>query len=160
MRDEHDEPTGFIATQFSDPIRLRRRAAIALLILSPLAGMAHAAYLGAVSGVVVAIVWILMPLIAIAIGHGDAFFLQYGRGRRRVLLTLLAAIVVSLGACVALAGLSETSQTTRQRITEGVGYGTLYLGATLGLASLIALVLGFGKQYVTDRIMRMSRDDW
>jgi hypothetical protein len=160
VHDESKEPIGFIARLLSDPIRLRRWAAIALLVLAPLAGFAHAAHLGNRTGLLIAIVWIVMPFVALAIGIGDAFFLQYGRGRRRVVLTLLASTIVALGSCVVLAGISEASQSTGTRITEGIGYGMLYIAFTLGLASLLALILGVGREYVSERIMRMSRDDW
>jgi hypothetical protein len=159
VHDPHQEPS-LLSRIIGDPLRARRVAAISLLVLTPLAGFAHAAHWGFATGMLAALCWALAPFIAAGIGHGDAFFIQYGRARRRTLLTLIASVFLALASCVVLAGLSESTRGARQALAEGVGYGMLYLSATVALASLIALVLGFGKDYVSERIMRMTRDDW
>ncbi|HUG13847.1 MAG TPA: hypothetical protein VMM78_02420 [Thermomicrobiales bacterium] len=160
MHDPRDEQTGFLRDFVVDPLRTRRAAALALLVFAPLAGVAHAAHAGFATGMLAALCWALAPLIALGIGNGDAFFIQHGRARRRVLLTLIAGIVLSLASCVVLAGLADSTAGARRTATEGIGYGLLYLAATITLASLIAFLLGFGRDYISGRVMRMSRDDW
>jgi formate hydrogenlyase subunit 3/multisubunit Na+/H+ antiporter MnhD subunit len=160
MHDDEEQPIGPIARLLADPIRLRRWGRIALALATPLAGFAHGIRGGTSTGWLVALVWVVMPFIALAIAVGDAFFLQYGRSRRRVTLTLAAAVGVALASCVVLAIVTEEARTTQRQVVEGVGYAVLYLASTSGLASLIALILGVGREYVSDRIMRMSRDDW
>jgi hypothetical protein len=160
MREPDDARIGFLSRFVADPLRTRRVAAVALLVATPAAGFAHAADRGFGTGMLVAFCWALAPFIAAGIGHGDAFFIQYGRARRRTLLTLIAGVLLALASCVALAGLSEAANGARRSVTEGAGYGMLYLSVTMILASLIALILGFGREYISERITRMSRDDW
>jgi hypothetical protein len=160
MHEDDEQPVGLIARLLADPIGLRRWGLIALAVVTPLAGFAHGIHGGTSTGWLVALVWIVMPFIALPIAIGDAFFLQYGRGRKRVTLTLLASLIVALVSCVVLSILSEEARTTGRQVAEGLGYAVLYLAFAFGLASLIALVLGVGRDYVSDRILRMSREDW
>lgn len=160
MLDPHEEQPGPLSRIVRDPLSSRRVAAVTLLIATPLAGVAHAADWGFATGMLAALCWALSPFIAVGIGHGDAFFIQYGRARRRTLLTLVAGMLLALASCVVLAGIGDSADNTRRTVTEGISYGMLYLSLTLTLASLIALILGYGKDYVSERIMRMTDDDW
>lgn len=159
MHDPFDDRSRLMRA-VADPIRARRMSAVALLAAAPVAGAAHTAHWGFSTGMLAALCWAIAPFIAAGIGYGDAFFIQYGRGRRRVMLTLVAGLVLALSSCVILAGLPDEHRATRHFVTEGIGYGMLYFSSTTALASLIALTLGFGRDYVSERIMRMSRDDW
>jgi hypothetical protein len=160
MQDDDEQSAGLIARLLSDPVRLRRWGVRMLIVVTPLAGFAHGIHWGNRTGWLVALVWIVMPFIALSIAIGDAFFLQYGRGRKRVTLTLAGSILVALLSCVVLSILAEEARTTGRQIAEGVGYALLYLAFALGLASVLALILGVGRDYVSDRILRMSREDW
>jgi hypothetical protein len=108
----------------------------------------------------VALLWVIGPVIALAIGVGDAFFLQHGRGRRRSILTLIGAIVVALVACVILSGITEESQDRGGQVLSIAGNVLLYIAVIGGLASLIALGIGRGSGYAARRIDELSREDW
>lgn len=157
---DQSEPIGLLARLTADPLRTRRFGAIALLVCTPLAAFAHTAGLGFATAMLAALCWVMVPFIALAIGNGDAFFLRYGRGRRRVLITLLAAVLLSLSACVVLAGLSDSSLGARAWITSAAGYGLLYLSLTMAVAGVISIIFGYGRNYISGRIMRMSDEDW
>lgn len=157
--DGEDPPRPLIRRLLDNPLRLRRQALGVLVVATMLAGASRLID-GWLVGFLTAALWIVVLPLALGIAAGDAFLVTYGRGRRRLLLTLVAAVIVALLSCVLLAILSQASQ-SRQRDTAGsVAYGVFYGVNVLGLSAMIALVIGRGGDYMSRRIDAMSNDDW
>jgi hypothetical protein len=159
MFDESDNDRSRLARLVADPVRLRAVGRVGLL--AGALGMVVAELLsGFLSGMLVALLWVIVPVLALAIGIKDAFFLQHGRGRRRVILTLIGAVVVALAACVILSGITEESQDGGGQVVSIAGNVLLYVAVIWGLAALISLGIGRGSSYAARRIDEMSREDW
>lgn len=159
MDEAPSERDGWIARLAADPIRLRKWSWIALVVLALLIA-AGRLLSGLAGGMLTALAWACVPIVALGIGVGDAFFVRHGRGSRRLILTVLAGIAVSLASCVMLAIASDSAST---RVGDGIItalYVVLYIGIVVGLAGLIALGIRRGEDYVSRRIDRMSREDW
>jgi hypothetical protein len=159
MDEQFRSPSGPIARIVGDPIRLRRWSWLALLVAIGLVA-AGQFFAGLAGGMMTAIAWIIAPIIALGIGVGDAFFIRHGRGRRRITLTILAAVCVALTSCAILAGISDASGTRAQELVVMALSVLLYGGIVVGLAGLIAFGIGRGEDYVSRRIDRMSHEDW
>lgn len=112
-----------------------------------------------VAGLLTALAWIVAPLIALTIGYGEAFLLQYGRNRQRVVMMVAAGTLTALTACVALSSVGDDDGEVRQLVNI-VGSLVLYGGVTVGLSGLVAIGIGRGSGYVSGKIDEMSRDDW
>lgn len=159
MADERPAGASWIARALQNPPRLRRRGYIGLAIAAGL--MMTSALAGGVAGAfLLAAGWVISPAIAMMIGAGDAFFLQHGRGQRRVMLTVVGAIALAIGTCVALAGLSTDDDTTSYALVQGALLGGFLAGMVLGMAAIIALAVGRGSDYAANRIAEMSEEDW
>lgn len=154
----HDRP--FLARVLADPVRLRRYGRAGLLTGALGIAVAELLPTGFLSGMLIALMWVIVPLIALAIGVGDAFFIQHGRGRKRVIMSLIGAMVVALAACVILSGITEESQDHAGQIVSIAANMLLYVAIIGGLAALISLGIGRGSGYVARRIDAMSREDW
>jgi len=159
MDDFSGDRSGFISRVISDPIRLRRYGGLALII-AMLAVAGGQLLTGLTAGMLTALAWVVAPVIAFGIGVGDAFFVRHGRGKRRILLSILASIIAVLTSCAILAAISDASGTWTQDLVAAALYVLLYAGIVIGLAGLIALGIGRGEDYVSSRIDRMSREDW
>lgn len=159
MDDHPERRSGLIARLTSDPIQLRRWSWLALLFVVVLV-IASQLLSGTTGGMLTALTWICAPFLAFGIGVGDAFFVQHGRGTRRILLSILGSVFTVLASCVILAGISGSSTSWTRDLCVATLYVLLYAGIVTGLAGLIALGIGRGEDYVSRRIDRMSREDW
>lgn len=112
-----------------------------------------------IAGLLTALAWIVAPLIALTIGYGEAFFLQYGRNRQRVVVMVACGILTALTTCVVLSSVGDGGGEVRQWVNV-VGSMVLYGGVTIGLSGLVAIGIGRGSGYISGRIDEMSRDDW
>lgn len=159
MDNRFESRSGFFARMVADPVQLRRRSRIALLILIVLVVISQLLS-GFLAGMLTALTWICAPIVAFGIGVGDAFFVRHGRQQRRILASIILSIVVVLMSCVILAGRSNGTSTMQQNVVESSLYGLLFAGIVVGLSGLIALGIGRGEDYVSRRIDRMSDEDW
>lgn len=114
---------------------------------------------GFAGGMLTALAWIVVPVIAFAIGYGEAFFLQYGRGQRRVLLLIITGALTSLVSCVVVSSVAGGENGVGQWVNL-TGSLILYGGIVAGLSGLVALGIGRGSGYVTRKIDDMRSDDW
>jgi hypothetical protein len=76
------------------------------------------------------------------------------------MLTVVGAIALAIGTCVALAGLSTDDDTTSYALVQGALLGGFLAGMVLGMAAIIALAVGRGSDYAANRIAEMSEEDW
>ncbi len=159
MTDGFESRSGFFARTVADPIQLRQRSRIALLILIVLVVIGQLLS-GFGAGMLTALTWVCAPVVAFGIGVGDAFFVRHGRQQRRILLSIVLSLLIVLMSCVILAGGVNGSSSVQRNIVESSLYGLLYAGIVIGLSGTIALGIGRGEDYVSRRIDQMSDDDW
>lgn len=159
MDEEIERRPRVIARLAGEPLRLRRWSWAGLLLMAVVV-ITGQLVSGPAGGMLTALTWVAAPIIAIGIGAGDAFFVRFGRGIRRIILTIIGSLFVALTSCVILANISESSTTLVRDAVVASLYALLYIGIVLGLAGLIAVGIGRGEVYVSDRIDRMSREDW
>lgn len=160
MFDEPEQEPTFIARMLSDPARLRRRCALALLALAVGSGATRVIDLGTPGSFITALTWVVGPPLALGVAAGDAFFLQHGRGKRRVVLTLAAGVLAALISCALISGVTELSQSAARDAAEAALYGSLYLAVFLTLAAGMALGIGRSGDYLARRVEHLSNDDW
>jgi amino acid transporter len=144
----------------ANPATLRRRALAGLLALALLSGVVQALDLGPLGTLIVALTWVGGPLLALGLGAGEAFFIQYGRGVRRAIATVLSSVCIALAACAAIPTVTAESQNVAERAVRGILYALLFVTVFLGLGALLALGIGRSGDYLARRISNMSDDDW
>src|SRR3954447_15830212 len=149
-----------IATFTGDPLRLRRYGYALAGALALASGTAHGFLSGVGGQLTFDLAWIMLPLPALAIGAGEAFFLRAGRNRRRVLLQTTAAVALAMGACVWLSLVPKKSQMWPGNMLDTIGYATVYLTGLLTLAGLLAFGIGLGEGYLARRVAELSQEDW
>jgi hypothetical protein len=159
VRDDAERSTTIIARLASDPFRLRRWSLFALGVLALMSALGQLLG-GFLGGMLLAVPWVAGPLVALGIGAGDAFLIQYGRARRRVLLTLVAGVLVAIGSCAALASIDGASPGGVRGLLEAGLYALFFAVVILALAAAIALAIGRGGDYLARRIERLGDDDW
>ena len=158
-RDDSPSRPSVIARALQNPPLLRKRGflglgvACVLMMLSSLLGDVAGAFLLAAG-------WVISPAISMAIGAGDAFFLQHGRGQRRVMLTLVGAIALAIGTCVSLATLSTDDDSWSYALVQGALLAGFLAAMVLGMAAIIAIAVGRGSDYAANRIAKMSEEEW
>jgi hypothetical protein len=150
----------WLARLAGDPIRLRRRARIGALVVTLLSSGAYGFVDGPLGEMVVALSWITLPALALAIGIGDAFFLRHGQGQRRIVLQIAGGAGLALMACVALAEVPKKSQMWPRDMLDAIGYAIFYATLLLALAGLVAMGLGRSEAYLARRIGERGDDDW
>lgn len=157
--DDSPSRPSVIARALQNPPLLRKRGYMGLGVACAL--MMGSALFGGVAGAfLLAGGWVISPAIAMSIGAGDAFFLQHGRGQRRVMLTLIVAIALAIGTCAALATLAVDDDTVSYALVQGALLAGFLAGMVLGMAAIIALAVGRGSDYAANRIAEMSNEDW
>jgi hypothetical protein len=159
MDEESESRPGRIARLAGDPIRLRHWSRLALLGLAVLVVISQLIE-GTPGGMLFALTWVAVPVVALGIGVGDAFFVRNGRGIRRIILSILVSVFTSLTSCVILADISDSSTSMMNDMAVAILYAVLCVAIVIGLAGMIALGIGRGEEYVSRRIDRMSREDW
>ena len=159
INDDSSSRPSFIARALRNPPLLRRRGYIGLGIACLLL-MGSALFGGVAGALMLAGGWVISPATAMSIGAGDAFFLQHGRGQRRVLLTLIAAIALAIGTCGFLATLGVDDDTVSYVLVQGALLAGFLASMVLGMAAIIALAVGRGSDYAANRIAKMSEEDW
>lgn len=152
--------TGLLSRLTRDPVRLRRRACWATLGLGLVAALAGAELAGGASTLLYGLCWLAALPLALAIGYGDAFFLSYGRGLRRVVLVLVAGIVGLTGSCVVLSTALEAPDSLVGRMLAGLLNAVLLLSVLYALAALLALGLSRGLDYAGRRISQLDDEGW
>jgi hypothetical protein len=164
MFGEPDAHPTFLRRLIANPGRLRRRGAAMLVVLALGFGVTSAFDLGFVGALLAAVCWIAGPLAALGMAIGEAFFLHYGRGMRRVVLTILTSAITALAACVAITlvmdAVTDASQLGVGRVIEMALYALLFAAVFFGLGATLALGIGRSGSYLADRIDVLSGDDW
>jgi hypothetical protein len=156
---DDDSPPSLIRRLLANPLRLRAQSRLMLVFATLLAGVSRfvESWPG---GFLTALLWIVVLPIALGIAMGDAFLVAHGRGRRRLIVTISAAVLVALFSCVLLASITGSSESIERDIVSSVVYGVFYAANIVGLSALIALAIGRGGDYVSRRIDAMSEEDW
>jgi hypothetical protein len=157
--ESEDPPRPLLRRLLDNPVRLRRQSLVALAIAIILSGVTRLTG-GWIAGLLLAFTWIIVLPIALGIAAGDAFMVAHGRNRRRLLLTMIGAVIVAVLSCGLLALLSEATGNRRRDIADCIAYCVFYGANVLGLSALMALAIGRGGDYVSRRIDAMSNDDW
>jgi len=160
VSDGRTESASFLTRLLQNPATLRRRSRLAAVVVAALAAVAGGGWIssGALSGSLTAIVWLLVPLVAVGIGIGDAFFLRYGIGERRVAVTALLGLVVAIAGCAVLAVINTSGE--RSSWLAAVLYFLLVAGTIAVLASGIAIAAGRGSGYLSRRIQDVDDTGW
>jgi hypothetical protein len=144
----------------ANPANLRRRAWLATGLVALLGGAGYAAGDRTWARWAVALPWLALPFLALAIALGEAFFVRHGRGGRRLALTALAGGMVGIGAC----GLLATTDAIADRVSSKLIQATLYallFAALVGLISaVLALGIGRGEGYLSRKIQAVDDDGW
>ncbi len=145
--------------RFFDPIVLRKRAAVTVLVLGAAVFAGGLVDGGAARAIVIA-GWVLLVPVAVALGYGEAFFIGHGRGARRATLLAVISALASLAICAMLstglgAGLDTGGRPIRSIVTL-----VLFLCAGVLLASVSALGFGLGTGYLARKVAERDADDW
>lgn len=141
-----------------DPLVARRTGWRSLVLASSLVVVGQVSD-HLIAGVISALAWILVPLIALAIGYGEAFFLQHGRNRRRVGSMIAIGVLMATAACMTVS-IAARGDDEGGLWVNIVGSLVLYGGVVVGLSGLVAIGIGRGSGYVAGKIDEMSSDDW
>lgn len=160
MKEPEYEPPTFLSRLTQDPVRLRRWARIAAVLVGAVGGLAGSGWnaVGGFAGVLMAGVWLLVPLVATGIGIGDAFFLRHGTGRRRVGLTLAASTLVAVMSCATLAAVSGAEN--EQPLLSGILYFFLTAAVINWLAASIGIAVGRSEGYLSRKIQNVDDRGW
>lgn len=160
MKEPEFESPSLISRVLRDPVRLRRRSWLAALAVSLGGGVAGSGWAGVESfaGILMALVWLLVPVVATGIGMGDAFFLQHGIGQRRVTITLALSTLAALVSCVVLAAVSGSEN--QHELLSGALYLLLTLAVIIWLAAVIGLGVGRSGGYLSRRIQNVDDRGW
>lgn len=143
-----------------DPVKLRKRARIAGVVLVLAAAVASDGLSGTVPGIALPLLWLALPPVALAIGYGDAFFIEHGVGVRRSVLTIVLGALLSLAACVILSTAAMAEGGALARFLAAGLYSLLYAGILALLSSLVGLGIGRGLGYAGRRIQQLDDEQW
>jgi hypothetical protein len=149
-----------LARLTDDPARLRRRAWLATGLVAVIGGVGYAAGFGGWARWTVALTWLALPFLALAIALGEAFFVRHGRGGRRLALTALAGGLVALGACGALAISDEIADSLSSDVVQAVLYALLFAALVGLISALLALGIGRGEGYLSRKIQAVDDEGW
>jgi hypothetical protein len=155
-----ERQSGLLSRLRRDPVRLRRWARWASLGLGLVAALAGAELAGGATTLLYGLCWLLAMPLALAIGYGDAFYLSYGRGMRRVLLTLVGSVAGLMASCAVLSTALASPETVLARVLAGASYAMLLLCVLYLLAALLALGLSRGLDYAGRQIGRLDDEGW
>jgi hypothetical protein len=130
------------------------------VVVAALSAVAGGGWIGSgtLSGSLTALVWLLVPLVAVGIGMGDAFFLRYGIGERRVALSGLIGLIVAVTGCAVLAVINTSGDGSSW--LAGALYFLLVAGTIAVLSSGIAIAAGRGSGYLSRRIQDVDDAGW
>lgn len=153
------ESESLFARLTNNPARLRRRAYGAGVVIAIFNGMTAVDWPGFLPALLYPVSWLLLPVLAVAAGSGEAFFLQFGRGKRRIALLSIVGTLAALFACVLLAtDASGDDGSTLEQLSEAVINAILVLGLLFALSALFSLALSKGLEYAGQRIQRLDDD--
>ncbi|CAN5262109.1 MAG: hypothetical protein H0V47_01125 [Chloroflexia bacterium] len=160
MKEPEFTSPSLISRVLRDPVRLRRGAWLAALAVSLGGGVAGSGWaaVGSFAAILMALVWLLVPVVATGIGMGDAFFLRHGIGQRRVTIMLVLSTVAALVSCVVLAVASRPE--SQQELLSGALYLLLTLAVISWLAAVIGLGVGRSDGYLSRRIQNVDDRGW
>ncbi|CAN5507502.1 hypothetical protein BH20CHL1_BH20CHL1_08170 [soil metagenome] len=160
MKEPEFTSPSLISRVLRDPVRLRRGAWLAALAVSLGGGVAGSGWaaVGSFAAILMALVWLLVPVVATGIGMGDAFFLRHGIGQRRVTIMLVLSTVAALVICVVLAVVSRPEN--QQELLSGALYLLLTLAVISWLAAVIGLGVGRSDGYLSRRIQNVDDRGW
>jgi hypothetical protein len=160
MKEPEFTAPSLISRVLRDPVRLRRGAWLAALAVSLGGGVAGSGWtaVGSFAAILMALVWLLVPVVATGIGMGDAFFLRHGIGQRRVTIRLVLSTVAALVICVVLAVVSGPEN--QQELLSGALYLLLTLAVISWLAAVIGLGVGRSDGYLSRRIQNVDDRGW
>lgn len=159
MFEDGERERSWLARLVANPRRLRRAGRGGTLAVSLVVGVSQSLD-GAGASLVVALSWVLLPLIALALGFGDGFFVGHGVGRRRVLLMAAGGALAALVACGVLASITTASQNTGSRVLQGVLHAMLYGAVATAAGAWIALLVGRGSDYLARKIDERVHEEW
>jgi hypothetical protein len=108
----------------------------------------------------VALTWVALPLLAVAIALGESFLVRHGQGVRRLAQTAVAGGLAAMGACAALASLSELADKLSSNVLEAVLYALLFAALVGVIAALLALAIGRGEGYLSRKIQAVDDEGW
>jgi hypothetical protein len=143
-----------------NPARLRGRAWLVTVLIAVVGGVGYAAGASSWARWLVALSWVAMPFLAVAIALGEAFFVRHGRGGRRLALTALAGGLAALGACGALAISGEIADTLSPNVTQAALYALMFAALVGLISAVLALGIGRGEGYLSRRIQAVDDDGW
>jgi cytochrome bd-type quinol oxidase subunit 2 len=144
----------------ANPANLRRRAWLLTGLVAVLGGIGYAAGDRTWARWVVALSWVAMPFLAVAIALAEAFFVRHGRGGRRLALTALAGGLAALGACGALAASGEIADSLSSNVSQATVYALLFVALVGLISALLALGIGRGETYLSRKIQAVDDDGW
>jgi hypothetical protein len=99
-------------------------------------------------------------LLAVAIALGESCLVRHGQGVRRLAQTPVAGGLAALGACAALASLSELADKLSSNVLEAVLYALLFAALVGVIAALLALAIGRGEGYLSRKIQAVDDEGW
>ena len=160
MDDAQHQPPSLLSRLLQDPVKLRRRARVGAVVVALLSGIAGSGVLGsgALSASLTGLAWLLVPVVAVGIGMGDAFFLRHGVGDRRVAWTLLLGFVIAVSSCVILAVANASD--SAWSVLSGTLYFLLVIGVVGVLSAGIAIAAGKAGGYLSRRIQSVDDTHW
>jgi hypothetical protein len=164
MFEEPAQPPTLLRRLNDNPRSLRRRGAVAIVVLALAFGVTRMVDLGFAGALLAAACWIAGPMAALGMAVGDAFFLQYGRGTRRAALTSLASALGAVVTCVTItlvtSAVTDAAQPWAIRAIEAALYALLFAAVFFGMGAVLALGIGRSGSYLSRRIDALSTDDW
>lgn len=161
MEDESHsaQPESRLALLLSNPLRLRRLALTAAAVATSISAIAWGVLDLPGRSLILALCWIALLPIAVALGIADGFFIEHGRGLRRVLLTIISGTFVTLLSCIFLAVIDETAS-AGARIIGALAYALCYAAILLSLGGILGIAIGRGGGYLARRIQQVDDDGW
>ncbi len=143
-----------------NPVELRRRSYYASVVVIATNMVSSGGIIDDVPSMIYPITWLLLPVVALGIGYGEAFFIEHGRGVRRAVVTGLAGALIGLLSCVLLAGLPGEADSTGRRLAVTGLSGILFGSLLYSLAAFIGLGAGKGSSYAARRIADSDDENW
>lgn len=154
-----EQERGVLARLLGDPVRVRRPASVAGLILAALSGASYLLLGAGWLALLYGLTWLALPFAAGVLGYGKAFFVQHGVGARRALVETILGLLGAILSCVLLA-LFDADDGWLERLSVAGLAALLYLAAFRGLAGGVALALGRGLDYAGQRILELDDEGW
>jgi hypothetical protein len=144
----------------ANPANLRRRAWLLTGLVALLGGAGYAAGDSTWARWAVALSWVAMPFLAVAIALAEAFFVRHGRGGRRLALTALAGGLAAHGACGALATTGGIADSLSSNVSQAIVYALLFVALVGLISAVLALGIGRGENYLSRKIQAVDDDGW